>query len=539
MTLAAQKNKSFVKGAVILGIAGLAIKILGAAFRIPLTNIIGDDGMGYYQTAYPIYVLFLTIATAGIPTAISRMVAERNALDHTYEAYRVFRLSFFLLFGIGVTSCSILFFGAEKITEFIKEPEAVHAMKAIAPALLFVPLMASYRGYFQGRQNMTPTAVSQVIEQLFRVAVGLGLAVYFLPKGLQYAAAGASFGATAGGVFGFAGMLVLYGLNRKSIRAELESADRTPLESTAKILWALLVIAVPITIGASIMPIINAIDMAVVKLRLIEIGYESSVARGLYGQLTGMAAPLINFPQVLTQAVAMSLVPVVASAHMRDEADFMRKSIALGLRYALILSIPCAVGMMVLAKPIMLLLYPLQQESAANAAQCLAILALGIVFLATVQTLTGVLQGVGRQLIPVRNLFLGALVKIVVTYVLTGIPSINVRGAAVGTLAAYFVAAFLNLMAVRKYTRATINLKQTFINPLISAAVMGAVVVWTYRLTSLIFGNAVSTLVAILVGVFVYLFMVLITKTLTVEELSALPKCAKLLLLLKKIKIVR
>ena len=204
------KNKSFVSGAVILGLAGILVKVLGAAFRIPLGNIIGDDCMGYYQTAYPIYVFFLTIATAGIPTAISRMVAERYALGQPYEAHRVFRISTILLCATGVVSASVLFFGAGLITDMILEPGAIYCMKAISLALIFVPLMGSYRGYFQGRQNMRPTAVSQFVEQLFRVAVGLSLAVLLLPKGLPIAAAGASFGATAGGIFGFLGMLIIY-----------------------------------------------------------------------------------------------------------------------------------------------------------------------------------------------------------------------------------------------------------------------------------------------------------------------------------------
>lgn len=530
----AQKNKTFVKGAVILGIAGLTIKVLGAAFRIPLTNIIGDDGMGYYQTAYPIYVLFLTIATAGIPTAISRMVAERNAIDQPYEAHRVFRLSFLLLLAIGLFSSSILFFGAERITALIKEPEAVYAMKAIAPALFFVPLMASFRGYFQGRQNMTPTAVSQVVEQLFRVVIGLGLAVYFLPKGLQYSAAGASFGATAGGIFGFIGILVLYLRQKKEIAADLEYADRTPKETTGAILLGLLVIAVPITIGASIMPIINAIDTAIVKSRLVEIGYDSDLARGLYGQLTGMAAPLINFPQVLTQAVAMSLVPVVASSHRRDQQAFMQRNIALGLRFALLLSVPCAMGMTVLSEPIMLLLYPMQKESAASAAGCLAILAAGIVFLATVQTLTGVLQGVGKQLLPVRNLFFGAMVKVVVTYVLTGIPSVNVRGAALGTVAAYLVAAALNLSAVRKHTKTSIDISLTFFKPLFSASVMGAAVWIIHRSAVAAMGNSLATILAILAGVAVYFAMILATKAVTVEEIGMMPKGDRLARWLEK-----
>lgn len=534
-----QKNRTFVKGAVILGVAGLTIKALGAAFRIPLTNIIGDSGMGYYQTAYPIYVLFLTIATAGIPTAISRMVAERNAIDQPYEAHRVFKLSFMLLLGIGIFSSGILFFGSESITQFIKEPEAVYAMKAIAPALFFVPLMASFRGYFQGLENMAPTASSQIIEQLFRVVVGLGLAVYFLPLGLQYAAAGASFGATAGGIFGFAGILIIYAFNRKAIYASLEGVDKTPMEPAKKILWNLLVIAVPITIGAAIMPIINAIDVGIVKIRLIDIGYDSAVARGLYGQLTGMAAPLINFPQVLTQAVAMSLVPVVASSRRRADLDFMKSNIAMGLRYAFILSVPCAVGMMVLSKPIMLLLYPMQPESAVNAASCLAILAMGIIFLATVQTLTGVLQGVGKQAIPVRNLFFGALVKIAVTYVLTGIPSINVRGAALGTVMAYFVAALLNLMSVKKYTQTTIDLKLTFLRPLLSASVMGFAVIAINGPVSQNLGNSLSTVISIVVGAVIYICMIFVTKSITMEELEMLPRTDRLIKILKKMKVGR
>ena len=303
------QNKNFIAGALILGMAGLVIKILGAAFRIPLANIIGDDGMGYYQTAYPVYNLFLTIATAGIPTAISRMVAERYAQGRPQDAFRVFKVSFILLFATGLINSSILYFGSGLITNLIKEPNAIWCMKAIAPALFFCPLMSSFRGYFQGRQNMTPTAVSQVIEQVFRVAAGLGLAILLLDKGLEFAAAGASFGATAGGFFGCIGMVILYMLHRKGIMSELSGCSDEGRESAGSILMAILTIAIPITLGSAVLPIINTIDTAVVKTRLIAIGYDSDVARSLYGQLTGMASPLINFPQVLLQGVSMSRCP--------------------------------------------------------------------------------------------------------------------------------------------------------------------------------------------------------------------------------------
>ncbi len=533
-----KKNKSFVGGALILGAVGIVIKVLGAAFRIPLTNIIGDDGMGYYQTAYPIYNLFLTIATAGIPTAIARMVAERSALDRPREAHKVFRVSATLLSLTGLTCACILFFGAGFITKLIKEPEAVYSMRAIAPALFFCPLMASFRGYFQGRQNMRPTAVSQLVEQLFRVGLGLGLAVALLSGGTPKAAAGASFGATAGGVAGFVVIGLIYLRNRRKILAEFGDTDVLPQdggESASSILKDILVIAIPITIGSAVLPIINAIDTAIVKSRLIDIGYDSDTARALYGQLTGMAAPLINFPQVLTQAVSISMVPLVASAHKRGETGFLHDSIRLSLRYAMILSVPCAIGMSVLAKPIMLLLYPYQRASAVNAAGCLAILAFGIIFLGLIHALTGILQGVGKQLLPVRNLCIGALCKIVVTYTLTRIPALNVYGAACGTLTAYLVAAVLDLLSVVRHTGAKIDLKLTVLKPLLASAVMGACAYLAQRLLSGVLGNAVSTLAAIVCGVIVYLACVLLTKTVSLEELERLPKGRLLVRVLRRL----
>jgi stage V sporulation protein B len=534
-----KRTGTFVGGAIILGFAGLLVKLLGALFRIPLGNIIGDDGMGYYQTAYPIYNLFLTIATAGIPTAIARMTSERYAIDRPYEAYRVFRISSVLLFATGALSCGIFFFGAGAISNAVKEPDAIYCMRSIAIALLFVPLMGSFRGFFQGRQNMRPTAVSQVVEQIFRVAVGLSLTVLLLDKGLPIAAAGASFGAAAGGIFGFICILLIYRKEKKKIDAELVCVDRTPKESKKDILKTIIGIAVPITIGASVMPIINALDTAIVKSRLIAIGYDSNVARALYGQRTGMAAPIINLPQVFTQAVSMSLVPVVAASFRRGDREFMNRNISLSLRYAMIVSAPCAAGIIVLAKPIMKLLYPYQRESAVSAAGCLAVLAVGTVFLALVHASTGTLQGIGKQQIPVLNLGFGALAKVGVTYVLTAVPFLNVKGAACGTVAAYLVAALLNILRVKHYTGVKIEGTTTFLKPVFCAAVMGGFAYGVYALLEPRTGNAVATLLAVFAGVLVYALMIFMTRTLSAEELESLPKGRRLSMILKKLRILR
>lgn len=529
-------KKSFVQGAVILGIAGIIIKVLGACFRIPLANLIGSEGMGYYQTAYPIYVLFLTLATAGIPIAISRMVSERIAIDDYYEAHKVFRVSFILLFCIGITSATICFFGAGKLVGAMGNPGAKFAMMAIAPALLFVPMQAAYRGYFQGMQNMKPTAVSQVTEQFFRVVTGLFLGYFLVKYGRVYAAAGASFGATAGAIGGLITVIAIYLYKRNALEHNIQRTKRHITEKSSTILVKIFVIAIPVTIGAAIMPIMNAIDVGIVMRRLQETGWTYEAANSMYGQLTGMAGPLINFPQVLTQAVAMSLVPAVAASHKQKDMNFLRENVQIGLRMAIIIGLPCAFGLMVLAEPIMLLLYPMQRASAMSAAPCLVIMAFGVIFLSTVQTLTGVLQGIGKQMIPVRNLFIGAMFKVVITYTLTGIEIINIKGAAIGTVVAYMIAATLNVIAVKKYTRVRFDFTLTYFKPVISTLVMSVAAFFVHRVLFAYIGNALSTIIAVFIAGSVYCVMLFVTKTIKKEEIARLPKGNTLLNIVNRFK---
>lgn len=533
-------KKSFVKGAAILGVAGIIIKVLGAFFRIPLANLIGDTGMGYYQTAYPIYVLFLMISTAGIPIAISRMVSERIAVGNYGQAHRVFKLSFMLLATTGIASTLICVVFAKPLVSLMGNPNAKLAMLAIAPALLFVPIQAAYRGYFQGMQDMKPTAISQVVEQAFRVVLGLYLAYAFISIGLDKAAAGAAFGATAGGLGGALAIGLIYVSRRKKIKKRVRTSKKNNeldvKEDTKKILGKLLLIAIPITIGSAIMPIMNTVDIGIVMRRLQATGWTYEEANRLYGQLAGFAAPLINFPQVLTMAVSMSLVPVVAATFKLKQTEELQKNIKLGLRMALILGFPCAVGLMTLGKPIMMTLYPAKIESAISAAGPLFILAIGVVFLATVQTLTGVLQGIGKQVIPVRNLLVGVLAKVVITYVLSGIHAINVKGAAIGTVAAYVIASTLNILAVKKYTGVRFDFVMTYLKPGISTVVMGAACFGSYHLTNMFVGNALSTLCAIIVAIVVYGVMILAFGAISLEEIEKLPKGKKIVKIVLKFK---
>ena len=519
-------KKSLVTSAAVLAAAGLIVKILGACFRIPLTNWIGAAGMANYAPAYAIYSVLLVISTAGLPVATSKMVSERYAVGQYREADRVFRISRILMTSLGLIGALVVVFGAGIIADIVHVPGSALAMQATAPALLLVPLMSAYRGYFQGQQNMNPTAVSQIMEQIFRVGAGLSLG-YCMLNGTLFSqeydpgargAAGGCFGASVGAFAGLLTVMLIYHWSRKAIRARIKS-DRTGVrESSKRIVKTLVMIAVPITIGAALLPLMNAIDASVVMYRLQATGWDTESAKDLYGQLTSMADPIIGFPQVFMQAIIVSIVPMVSAANRLKDTVELRKTVSLGLRLTTMIAFPCTVGLIILAKPALLLLYPLQVKSAISATPCLMVLAVGFIFLGLVTTMTGILQGLTKQNWPVVNLAIGIGVKIIVTWILVGIQSINIVGAAVGTLCAYLTAAVLDYICVVRFTGAGISVKDAVVKPLVSAVVMGLFVFGAYKLFILTGHNSIATVLSILVGACVYGIMIIKTKGITRDE---------------------
>ena len=533
-------KNSFLKGAAILGMAGMVIKILGAIYRIPLSNMITDEGMGYYQPSFQVYALILAISTAGFPTAIAKLVSEKNALGDYKGAHRVFKVSLVAMTVAGIITSSFVYFTAEKLVNMIGNSDSYYSMIALVPALFFVSIMSVFRGYFQGRQTMVPTALSQIIEQLFRVTAGLYLAYTFLDMGLPQAAGGASFGASAGAIAGMITILIMYFRNRKDIRADIKRTSSVPLETVNTVIKNLLKIAVPIAIGASIVPIINTVDAAIVMRRLQSIGYTQKEASALYGQLGGMAQTLINFPQVFSLALAMSLVPAISDAFARKSYDRIKKITRSGARMTLLVGLPATFGLFILAKPITQLLYSGNGVDTINStASILEILAFSVVFLTLIQSLTAVLQGLGKAIIPVRNLAIGAVVKVVLTYELTAVPSINIRGAAISTVVAYIIATTLNIIEVKKYTKVKFNLMDTFIKPLFATLLMTLSVWTTYKYMASTFGGNMATILSVVVGFIVYVLSLLIIGTITSNDLEILPAGKKITRILKLLGLLR
>ena len=530
---------NFLKGAAILGIAGAIVKILGAFYRIPLNNILGSEGIGYYQTAYPLYVLLLTISTAGFPVAIAKLVSEKRAIGNHKAAHKAFKVAFLGMLIAGILTSVFVFTNAKNIVTKWENPDAYYALIALVPALFFVPIMSAFRGYFQGRQTMTPTALSQIIEQLFRVIAGLMLTYYLLDMGLPIAAGGASFGGSIGAFAGALAMTIIYLSKRGEIKKEVETSIGEE-ESVEKIVKDLLIIAIPITIGAAIVPIMNSIDAFLVFRRLESVGFSKTEANSLFGQLTGHAQTLINLPLIFSTALSISLVPTISMAHTKKNYGEIREAASSSMRITLLIGLPAAFGLFILAEPIIgLLYYKLSPAEIINTGKILSILSFGVIFLTLVQSLTATLQGLGRPVVPVANLAVGAFVKVVLTYILTGIRSVNVKGAALSTVVAYFIAAILDLIAVKKYTRVKLNKIEVFIKPLISALGMALAAKFLYLGLLGIVGSKLATVIAIIIAAIVYFILLLLTGSLNYEDVVLLTNGEKIAKKLNKLGILK
>ena len=538
MEISSKKN-SFLMGTLILGAAGVIIKILGAIFRIPLGYFIGAEGMGYYQTAYPVYALFLTLATAGFPTAIAKLVSEQAALGNHKGANEIFRITHLMLFITGLVMFLVLFFGANFIvTDIQHNPNAVSAMRAIAPALLIVPSMSAYRGYYQGYQQMTRIAASQVIEQVFRVFLGLTLAYLFMAQfGAKMGAAGGISGATIGAFASFLFLVAIYLKDSKVRKEMMENSKGYVKQKKSTIVMKIIKVVIPISVGACVMPLVNVVDTVIVISRLEVAGYTKMAANAMLGQLTGMSMPIIVMPMVFTTAIGMSLVPAISTSFTLKKFDEARHNAKLAFKITLLLVLPCAFGLAALSEPIMGLLFPKQPSEVIGL--MLFTLAPGCIFLGLLYTFNGILQGIGKPWIPVFALLGGIVGKIIISYTLTAIPAFNILGSALGTVVSYMIAAIVEYIYIKKALNIKFDIMDYFIKPLITVMVMFVGARFSYMGLSMILGNKISAIIAIAVGGIIYGIVLLGIGGVTEEEILAMPKGKKILSKLKKFNLVR
>lgn len=525
------EKKSFVRGAAVLAAAGLLVKFIGAVYRIPLNNIVGVEGMRYYDIVYRYYTWLLVISSAGIPTAISKLVSERATLGDLRGARAIFLAAQKLLLLIGIGTALIMFFGADALAA-ISYPAHAQAeiarqamsFRALSPALLFVSLMCAYRGFLQGMQQMTGTAISQIAEQAGKLAFGFTLAHHFLPLGPEYAAMGALAGVSISELLALAVILVFHLRRRGEFAPQPSRARPQAKEGFGRLSRRILAIAVPVTIGASVMPIMGIVDGAFIIRILESVGYTVAQAGELYSLLYSFVTPLINMPAVLTAALAISLVPAVSAFLAQKDQARVRAASRTGLKLALVIGTPCAVGLFALAEPILGLLFStLTPAQLSIAAGLLRTASIGVVFLSVVQTLTGLLQGMGKPMVPVMNLVAGGVVKLVTLFFLTRDPSLNIQGAALSTVLCYAVAGILDAVYLVRYADLRLVPFDVFGKPLLSSALMGIAAGILYRFLASRTGAAVSTLGSVLVGVLLYGILAVALRMFSPEDLAFLP----------------
>ena len=511
-------NSKFLKGTMILTISSIIVKVIGSLNWIILSRVLGGEGIGLYQMGFPIYLMAITVSSAGVPVAISIITSEKLANKDYRGAKRVFNVSLRLLLISGLVFSSALLFGADFLINqhIIRDARAYYSIIALAPAVFFVTFLASFRGYLQGWQIMTPTATSEVVEQLVRVITMLVFADLFMPYGLAYAAGGASMGAGAGAFCALLVLMWFYRRLKRRLHEEIEAQDDSiPAESAGHIIKRLLKLALPVSLTSLMLPIGANLDLLIVPQRLEVAGFDVRHATELFGYLTGMAVPLVNLATIFTAAMTISLVPSISESRTLERFDAIRDKIRLAFRVAMIITFPCFMGLFFLAEKVAALIY-----NAPGAAGAIQTMSVGILFLGMHQISTGILQGLGKTAIPVINMILACLVKVVMSWWLTAIPLLGIKGASMATVADFAVAAIINMGFIYKYTGFTFSLG-SLLKPLLAAGVMGAVIYAVLGITEQL--GMWCVLFAMVAAVPSYALALLAFGGLTKEDLENIP----------------
>ena len=518
------KAESFLKGTLILTVASFVVKVIGSLNWIFVSRILGGEGIGLYQMAFPIYFFAMSISQAGVPVAISIITAERVALKDVFGARRVFRISMTLMVFTGLLFSLLTYFGAGWLIEwqFIRDPRAYMAVVALSPTIFFVTLLASSRGYLQGWQRMTPTAVSQIVEQIFRVLTMVLFASLLLPMGLDYAAAGASLGAFAGAIGGLLVLVYYHWKLDKDIEREYgpnlappQGEAPAPLGAIVRRIFSL---ALPVSAASIMLPIVSNLDLLIVPQRLEVAGYTVPQATELFGYLTGMAVPLVNLATILTASLAVSIVPAISEARALKDTQRVYNQTAAAVRISNFVCFPAFVVVFVLATPISTLIY-----NAPGAGPAVLVSSFSIVLLGLHQVSTAVLQGLGHPKIPMINMILAAAVKVALNWILTAIPWLGIMGAAWATAADMGVAAVINLYFIWRYIGYRMELLQLFKTMAAVAFMAGAVYLFYSFVMSTLAVNAVATFGSVFVGVIVYVAALILVRGLLEEDMARIP----------------
>ena len=531
-------EKQFFSGVAVLALSTFIVKIIGLFYKIPMMAYLGAEGMGYFNSAYEIYSLFFVVATTGIPVAISILVAENKSQKRIENIQKIFKISMITLGALGLIGTLLMGLFNEELASFINNDAASFSILAIAPTVTLICLSSAIRGYFQGNQIMLPTAISQVIEALGKLLLGLGFAIIAKNKGytMPQVAAFAVLGLTLGVFISMLYLIICKILHR--INSDSEKSLLTDTDSSRKIIKQLLIIAIPITLSSTILSLTKVIDMTMILGRLNAIGYSQAAANSIYGSYSTMAVSIYNLPATLVSAIALPLVPMLASAIETRDHEKEKSVISSSFKLVSLISFPAGLGISVFSKPILTLLFPNQVNEIEYTAPLLSLLGMSI-FLSSMITITNAtLQAYKQVNKPIISMVCGIVVKLVLSFVLIGIPSINIYGAPISTFFSTVVIVSINLYFIIKNAGQINTITNVFIKPFISAMLSVTFGVALYLLISSLINPKITILIVIFIVVVIYILAIFKLKAIEKEEILMLPGGEKIIKLLSKIHVV-
>ena len=527
-----------ITGVLLLTLAGIAEKILGVILKIPLSGYLGSEGMGYFNSAYNIFTMFYTVSVTGLPVATSIMVSRSRAKGRKLEVSHIFRVSLTTFMTVGFIGSAIMFFGADLIAGLIdKNNPSPYCIQAIAPILLLICVSSSIRGFFQGHQNMFPSAVSEFLDAFGKCALGIFFGGFAVSRGysVEVSAAAAIAGIVIGHLFGMGFLIISKCVIKPSYAYLGIEPDTVTTASYSNIFKQMLRIALPITLGSLALGLTSAIDTFTIMNVL-----KSDNAMGLYGDYTTLAGTLYRLPHALIVPISSSLTPALSAAISANNSQKAKVTLFSSLKITAVLSIPCAIGMGVLARPIISLLFggSYSYNIIEDTAPLLSVLSVAIFLMAMLTVTSSVLQSYGKQKLPVISMSCGAVVKLIMNIVL--ISAFGIIGAPLATVVSYFVMVAINFVFVIKYSDVSAGIFKAFLAPLIAMVCCVPVTLASFFFLSKIMPHeAIATLISVLITAVLYVFALFITKAFSKDDIMMLPKGKKIYGLLVKLKLMK
>ena len=527
------RNSNFIVQGGILAAAGIISRIIGFLYRIPLQNTIGDAGMGYYSAAFQIYSIMLIISSYSLPVAVSKLVAARAAKGQYRNARRFFHGALLFAFLTGGAACAVTLFGADTLAgNIMSMQKSAIALRMLAPTLLIVALMGVIRGYFQGLGTMVPTALSQLLEQIVNAVISVVAGVYLYEYGTKVAAllrdqnyayawgaAGGTLGTGAGALAGLLVLLIMFAVHKRRMRRNIGKDTAKYVDSYGRIFSAILVTVLPVILSTTIYNISDTIDQGVFNYVMDAKGF-SDIKAEYWGIYSGKYRVLTNVPIALANALCSSMMPSLAACIENGERRLARHKVAVGIRFVMIISIPCAVALAILGRPLISMMFTGEVEIPA------ALLRMGsasVVFYSLSTLSNGILQGIDKMRIPVRNAAIALVLHLGVLYLTISVFDWKLYGVVISCMAFGLLMCILNWLSIAKHLRYHQEMRRTFVVPIIASAVMGGIVWLLYFILSRSSTTIVSVSISAVVGVIVYFVVLLLLRGVRESELRSLP----------------